>query len=116
MFKTSKFSDSVNQDLEIRTLDILANSQNAMSIQDIQREDIVLAHHTSQKMARILGKLVDMGFVRKNKSKANNRMMYKSVSVMLAQGYEIEDEVAAECYVPQISRPLNYELAAETVE
>lgn len=114
MFKTSKFSDSVNQDLEIRTLDILANSQNAMSIQDIQREDIVLAHHTSQKMARVLGKLVDMGFVRKNKSKVNNRMMYKSVSVMLAQGYQV-DEPADECYVSQVSRLPNYELAAETV-
>lgn len=91
MYKTSKYSASINQELEFRVLDLLVNSENAMSIQDMQRSDIILAHHTSQKLARVLGKLIDMGFIRKEKSKSTNRMMYKSVSVMIAQGYEIDD-------------------------
>jgi hypothetical protein len=42
-------------------------------------------------MARVLGNLNDMGLVAKAKSKSTNRMMYKSVGVMRAQGYDLED-------------------------
>lgn len=90
---TTRYRASVNEDLEIRVLDILTNSPEAMSIQQIQREDIILAHHTSQKITRVLGKLTEMGFVRKGKSRSSGHMLYKSVSVMLAQGYTLDDDI-----------------------
>lgn len=92
MYKSSKYSTKVNQDLEIRVLDILVHSEEALSTQQIQQKDMILASYTPQKLTRVLGKLIDMGFVKKSKSRANNRMVYKAVSVMLAQGYEIDDD------------------------
>lgn len=89
---TTRYRASVNEDLEIRVLDILSNSQEALSIQQMQREDIILAHHTSQKITRVLAKLIEMGFVRKGKSKSSGHMMYKAVSVMLEQGYSVDDD------------------------
>lgn len=115
MFKTSKYSAQTNQELEIRTLDVLAHSAEALSIQQIQHEDIVLSHYTPQKMVRVLGKLIDMGFVRKGRSKANNRMMYKAVSVMLEQGYDISDEESVNAVVPIAPMAVtpNWELTEE---
>lgn len=112
--RTSRYSTSVNNDLEIRVLAIVNASEDAVSIQQIQREDITLANYTSQKLARVLGKLIEMGFVRKGKSKSTGRMMYKSVSVMLRQGYGIEDEVAPATN-PISAMPMipNWELTAE---
>lgn len=47
---------------------------------------------SSQKLARILAECVDMGLVRKAKSKASGLMMYKSVAVMREQGYDVDGE------------------------
>ena len=44
---------------------------------------------TPQKMARILGHLIEMGNVVKAKSKSKNRMVYKSLAVMRDQGYDV---------------------------
>ena len=115
MFKTSKYSPRVNQELEIRVLDILAHSEESLSIQQIQQSDIILSKHTSQKITRILSKLIEMGFVRKGKSKSTNRMMYKAVSVMIAQGYDIIDEAnvnATPAVAPMAVTP-NWELIEE---
>lgn len=118
--RTSRYSASVNNDLEVRILAIINASEDAMSIQQIQREDITLTNYTSQKLARVLGKLIDMGFVRKSKSKSTGRMMYKSVSVMLRQGYsvdqvyELQSTPAAE--VPFTARLINWEVDEERKE
>lgn len=114
MFKTSKYSEKLNQELEFRVLHILVNSEDALSIQQIQQQDIILSHHTSQKLARVLGKLIDMGFVKKSKSRSSNRMMYKAVSVMLAQGYEVENNgtPAAET-IATMPMILNWEITTE---
>jgi predicted transcriptional regulator len=90
-FQRSKYSKDLNSELNFRVLDILANSQEAMNIDQIKNEDMILKDITSQKMARVLGNLNDMGLVAKAKSKSTNRMMYKSVGVMRAQGYDLED-------------------------
>lgn len=71
---------------------ILAESQEAMSIDAIKQQSINLTNVTSQKMSRILGHLIDMGMVKKGKSKASGRMMYKSVAVMEAQGYAVDEK------------------------
>ena len=115
MYKTSKYSTKVNQELEFRVLEVLLNSEDALSIQQIQQKDMILSSHTSQKLARVLGKLIDFGFVKKSKSKSSNRMMYKAVSVMLAQGYEINDESCGSMTMMTETMPVtpNWELITE---
>lgn len=90
--KTAKYSTRTNAELELRILDILNTSKQAMTIDQIKQQDMMLAPHTSQKLAHVLGKLIEMGFVRKGKSKSLNRMMYKAVSVMMEEGYNVDDE------------------------
>lgn len=70
----------------------LSESEEAMSIQQLQADSIFLTGVTSQKLARILAECVDMGLVCKAKSKASGLMMYKSVAVMQRQGYDVSNE------------------------
>ena len=76
---------------KMRILGILNESEEAMTIDEIKSRDIVLQPLTSQKMARLICNLIDMGFVRRGKSKSLGRMVYKAVAVMVRQGYEEED-------------------------
>lgn len=87
--KVHKFSAAKEGEFRMRALDVLSNSENAMTIEEIQKEDMILRGLSSQKLSRVLGYLVEMGFVRKAKSKTLGRMVYKSISVMAEQGYEI---------------------------
>lgn len=70
----------------------LSHSEEAMSIQQLQAGSIFLNGVSSQKLARILAECVDMGLVRKAKSRTSGLMMYKSVAVMKAQGYDVGDK------------------------
>lgn len=70
----------------------LSQSEEAMSIQQLQAGSMFLNGVSSQKMARILADCVDMGLVRKAKSRTSGLMMYKSVGVMQRQGYDVEEE------------------------
>lgn len=87
--RTSKYSATQNSEFEFRTLDVLAHSPEAISIAEIKQSDLVLANLSTQKMARVLSKLNEMGLVRSGKNKASGRMTYKSVAVMREQGYEV---------------------------
>lgn len=119
MIKTSKYSASVNQDLEIRVLDVLNHSEEALTIQQIQQQDLTLVHHTPQKMARVLGKLIDMGFVKKDKQRSTGRMMYKAVSIMLRQGYDVNEiygtpqEIESSSEIVEMARIPNWEMFTE---
>lgn len=70
----------------------LSHSPEAMSIQQLQAGSIFLNGVSSQKLARILAECIDMGLVRKAKSRASGLMMYKSVAVMQEQGYDVEED------------------------
>lgn len=85
--KTKKLSATQESELHFRVLDILNNSEDALTIDEIKSRDMVLSPMTSQKITRVLGYLTEMGFVRKGKSKRQNRMVYKAVSKMEEQGY-----------------------------
>lgn len=87
--KVRKFSAAQEGEFRMRVLDILSNSDNALSIEEIQRKDMILQGLSGQKMSRVLNYLVEMGFVRKAKSKTLGRMVYKSISVMAEQGYDV---------------------------
>lgn len=77
---------------KVRALDILNNSEEALTINDIRASDpMILGPVTSQKLSRVLGTLIDLGFVKKSKSREKNCMVYKAVSKMREQGYEVEE-------------------------
>lgn len=91
--RSSRFTAAQNKDLEIRALDVLVNSPTALTIEQIQNEDIGLRGYSSQKMARVLSNLAEMGFVFKAKSKTSKRMVYVSAQTMAEQGYDLNDIV-----------------------
>ena len=75
----------------MRLIDVLASSPEALSMKQMKAEDMFLSNLTTQKMSRELNHLVEMGLVRKAQSKKDKCMVYKAVSVMLAQGYDIDE-------------------------
>ena len=77
---------------KMRILSILNESEEAMTIDEIKSQDMILQPLTSQKMARLIGNLIEMGLVRKGKSKSLGRMVYKAVAVMISQGYDVNEE------------------------
>lgn len=89
-FRQSKYSKEMTSELTFRALDVLISNPNPMSIDEIQKHDIVLAPITSQKMARVLCDLCDRGLVMKTKSKSKGRMVYAAIANLEAQGYDIE--------------------------
>lgn len=91
-----KISVEKEGELRMRTLSILADSDEALTIDEIKSRDFILAPITTQKMARVIGHLIEMGLVRKAKSKSLGRMVYKAVSKMVEQGYDIEEESDAD--------------------
>lgn len=78
---------------KICILDILNNSEESLTIDEIKAQNpMVLGTVTSQKLSRVLGNLIEMGLAKKSKSKSTNRMVYKAVSKMIEQGYEVDEE------------------------
>ena len=89
--RASKYSSMNNAEIRVRLLDKLTNSQEALSMADMKAGDPVICNYTTQKMAHELNYLVDMGLVRKAQSKSRKCMMYKAVSVIAEQGYELNE-------------------------
>lgn len=89
--RTTKFTKNQNALLQGEVMIILAESNEALTIEQIQQRSITLTGLSTQKMARILGHLIEMGNVVKAKSKSQGKMVYKSLAVMKEQGYDVED-------------------------
>ena len=85
-------SPEKEREYKMRILSILNESEEAMTIDEIKSQDMILQPLTSQKMARLIGNLIEMGLVRKGKSKRLGRMVYKAVAVMISQGYDVNEE------------------------
>lgn len=77
-YKTSKYTIAQTQEIKMRALEVVCNSTTAMTIDEIQKADICLTSATPQKIARVLGDLVEFGLVEKIKNKAG-RMTYMSI-------------------------------------
>lgn len=71
---------------------VLSDAQEAMTCDQIRQSDLELVGVTPQKMARILSGLVERGLVVKTKGK-DGRMRYKSVGVIIEQGYNLNEMV-----------------------
>lgn len=77
-YKKSKYTTVQTQEIKMRAFEVLSNSEQALTIDEIQKADLCLVGSTSQKIARVLNDLSDFGFIEKVKSK-NGRMMYMSL-------------------------------------
>ena len=73
-------------------LSILNESEEAMTIDEIKSQDMILQPKTSQKMARLIDNQIKIRHVRKSKSKSLGRMVYKAVAVMISLGYDVNEE------------------------
>ena len=71
---------------------VLSDAQAAMTCDQIRQSDLELVGVTPQKMTRILSGLVERGLVVKTKGK-DGRMRYKSVGVIIEQGYNLNEMV-----------------------
>ena len=87
---TPKYTTEQNVDFGIRVLGVLAEAPEALEIKQIQASDLMLNNLTTQKLARVLSELSEMGLVLKSKSKSNGRMKYKARAMCEEQGYDIE--------------------------
>lgn len=88
----SKYSSEKNGEIRTRLLDVLANATESMSMKEMQAQDMILQELTTQKMARELNHLVDMGLVKKAQSRLKKSMVYKTTAMMESQGYNLEDD------------------------
>lgn len=88
--RSSKYKPEQTALWEGEVMIILAEAQEALTIDEIKQRSINLTGVTPQKMARILGHLIDMGNVVKAQSKERGRMVYKSLAVMREQGYDVQ--------------------------
>ena len=107
-----KLSALKEAEIKFGVLHILQNSDEAMTIESIKANDtMLLGRLSSQKMARVLGNLVEMGLVKKAKSKSLGKMVYKSVSKMIEQGYSVDEVVTPVGYKEYSG--IDWELEAE---
>lgn len=81
----------VNADYKFRILDVLNNTDDSMTLDEIRMNDMILRPLSNQKISRLISDLIDFGLVQKGKSKSLGRMMYKATSKMREQGYEVDE-------------------------
>ena len=88
--RKSKYTAELNGQLKMRVLSVLDNASDGVNptLDWIRQQDMMLMPHTTQKLSRILGNLVDMGLVVKSKSKSLGKMVYRLKSKMEDDGYE----------------------------
>ena len=89
MRQSGKYSKEFTNEMTGRIAVVLAEEQGALNIQEIQQRDLTLVGITSQKMARMIGHLVDVGLVAKAKGK-DGRMVYKCLATLEAEGVDPE--------------------------
>lgn len=85
-YTKSRYTAEQNHRWTVEAMVVLSEAKEAMTCEQIRMADLDLLNVTPQKMSRILNDLVEGGFVMKTKAKSG-LMKYKSVSVMLEQGY-----------------------------
>ena len=82
-----KYNKQQTAIMEGEVLYIISHSPEAITIDEMRAQSFTLSDVSTQKIARILTKLIEMGMVIKAKSKSKNKMVYKSVAIMEEQGY-----------------------------
>lgn len=88
----SKYTTEQTQQWTVEAMVTLAESREAMTNEQIRSSNLTLAKLTPQKMTRILSDLTERGLVLRSKGK-DGLMKYKSVGVLLEQGYDLNKMV-----------------------
>lgn len=83
--KTPKYNKRQTMEMEGEVIYILSHCSTAMTIDEIQAASFTLGNVSSQKIARILGHLIETGLAAKAKSKSKNRMVYKSLATFVEE-------------------------------
>lgn len=78
-YKKSKYSDLDNQEMRVQCLGVLEDALRAMTIDEIRHADLNLATKTSQKIARILNEMAELGVITKGKDALTKKVTYKIV-------------------------------------
>ena len=92
-YKKSKYTPAQTQEITMHTLDVLANSDKPMTIQQICESDIFLINQTTQKMSRVLNELYEHNVIFKTKDRASGRMVYITGEALERQGYDLNKVV-----------------------
>ena len=87
MYKSKKYSAQQDAIIEGCAMVKLAEATDPLTLDEIIRGEPLLAGVTTQKLARVMMKFVDMGFVVKSKRR-DGKMVYKTVARMEEEGYE----------------------------
>lgn len=91
-YKKSKYKTEDTQRWTVEALVTLEKEKRAMTCSEIKSSNLELVELTPQKLARCLNDLCERGLVMKTKGK-DNLMHYKSVGVILEEGYNLADLV-----------------------
>lgn len=93
--RVSRKNNKLDGELKMRIIGVLAEADDGImpTIDWIKQQDMILAPHTTQKLSKLLGSLIEMGVVKKGKSKSLGRMVYRLTSRMQEDGYDVEEEV-----------------------
>lgn len=78
-YKKSKYSDLDNQEMRVQCLGVLEDALRAMTIDEIRHADLNLATKTSQKIARILNEMAELGVITKGKDALTKKVTYKVI-------------------------------------
>ena len=92
--KKSQTTPRVEGELKMRIIDVLSNAEDGdtPTLEWIKSQDMILSPYSTQKLSRLLGTLVEMGLVKKGKSRSLGRMVYRLTAKMEADGYDVEEE------------------------
>ncbi len=92
MYKKSKYTPAQNQEWMMVAYNVLCESSESMTNEEIRHTDLSLTYVTQQKMSRLLNQLVEDGYILKSKGR-DGRTRYKAVEVLVSQGYDIDSMV-----------------------
>lgn len=87
-FSKTKYSPERTQEISVAAMLVLDEAEEALTGEQIRQSDLTLTNVTTQKLARVLGELAEKGFIKKTKGR-DGKMRYKSIEVLMRQGYDI---------------------------
>ena len=84
----AKTSLKVDAELKVRIISVLDEAIQP-TLEWIKMQDLMLSPYTTQKLARLMTSLIDMGLVKKAKSRSTGKMVYRLTAKMKEDGYDV---------------------------
>lgn len=95
--RKSKYSSEVNRQIKLELFSTLAEAgeYDNPTLEWIQNHSIYLSGFSTQKLSRSLNEMVELGFVRKGKSRSG-RMVYRLIGEVSGKQEEDSEKVEEE--------------------